>query len=445
MTPRWRPGDDELDAVARSLDVDAPGADRTEHNRTAILAAAATRKPPARYSAAPFVAAGLALAAVATVALVIGARTAAPIAQAPSQLVTPIGVARFERVTDWPDYVVRVDDGAIAVQVGKLAARERFRVKTADAEVEVRGTKFDVGVETGRLTSVAVYEGRVEVRTTDQQVVILLAGERWAPVQTARRDEADLPGRPPELSPPSDHPATAAPAATANRAATTTAAHAATAPPDHATTAAHTTTTDRAATTAPAITWAPARPAVPPTRASSDRANQPAPGAPPAHGAPHDPAGALHNSASAPHEVDARVPPSPPPPAAPGEAEFRAGWAALRAGDPAAAATAFGTACKTAQSDAIGEDACFWAGAAAKRAGTMAAARAALAQFLRRFPTSGRAAEASALLGWMLYDAGELDAAEPLFRRAEHDRVPKVRDSATRGLTAIDRKRHGTP
>lgn len=199
MTGRWIPGDDELDAIARALDMDAPGpdrADRTEHNRTAILAAAATRTQQARRSAAPFVVAGIAIAAAAAVVLVIGARTTAPttapIAQLPRQVVTPLGAARFERVTDWPDYVVRVDDGTIAVQVDRLAAAERFRVKTADAEVEVRGTRFDVGVETGRLTSVAVHEGRVEVRTTDQQVVILSAGERWTPTQTAQRDAVEV-------------------------------------------------------------------------------------------------------------------------------------------------------------------------------------------------------------------------------------------------------------
>lgn len=425
MTARWVPGDDELDAVAHTLDAGAPGADRVESIRTAILASAATRKQKARTSAAPLVAAGIALAAAATVALVISTRTRAPIgnpiAEAPRQRITPIGIARFERVADWPDYVVRVDDGKLAVQVEKLAANERFRVKTADAEVLVRGTRFDVGVETGRLTSVAVHEGRVEVRRTDQQVVILSAGESWAPVQTAQRDEVDLPARPP-MMPPGDRATTADHAATSATTAATTTAHANTA--DHASTADHTTKT------APADA---SRPAAQPNRASSDQANHLENPPPVGSRTPQSGVQDAHGTA-----------PISPLPAAPGEAEFRAGWAALRAGDPAAAATAFATACKTVHSDAIGEDACFWAGAAAKRAGDTATARAALSQFVQRFPTSSRAAEASALLGWLLYDAGELDAAEKLFQKAEHDPVPKVRDSATRGLTAIDRKRHGT-
>jgi len=482
MTARWVPGDVELDAVARTLDADAPSADRVEHIRTAILASAATRKQKARYSAVPFVAAGIAIAAAATVVLVIGTHSgertstpANPVAATPRQLITPIGIARFERVADWPDYMVRIDDGKLAVQVGKLATGERFRVKTADADIEVRGTKFDVGVETGRLTSVAVHDGRVEVRRTDQQVVILSAGESWAPVQTARRDQADLRGRTPDLSPPGDQvpsadhtttadhatttatatqSVTAAPSVTADHAATgahaatvdqatnanhrTTTTHATTADhvatsaitTDHATNADHASTADHTTTTAPVDA---SRPAPQPNRASNDQANHLENPPPAGSCTPQSGVQDAHGTAAI-----------SPLPAAPGEAEFRAGWAALRTGDPAAAATAFATACKTVHSDAIGEDACFWAGAAAKRAGDTATARAALSQFVQRFPTSSRAAEASALLGWLLYDAGELDVAEKLFQKAEHDPVPKVRDSATRGLTAIDRKRHGT-
>jgi len=49
------------------------------------------------------------------------------------------------------------------------------------------------------------------------------------------------------------------------------------------------------------------------------------------------------------------------------------------------------------------------------------------------------------LLGWIVYDAGDLDGAEKLFQQAKLDRVPQVRDSAQRGLTAIQRKRQGRP
>lgn len=45
------------------------------------------------------------------------------------------------------------------------------------------------------------------------------------------------------------------------------------------------------------------------------------------------------------------------------------------------------------------------------------------------------------LLGWILFEADDLDGAERRFKQAANDRVPKVRESATRGITAIDRTR----
>ncbi|MEO8705197.1 MAG: hypothetical protein ABI867_34445 [Kofleriaceae bacterium] len=142
------------------------------------------------------------------------------------------------------------------------------------------------------------------------------------------------------------------------------------------------------------------------------------------------------------------VPVTPPPrllAATPGELEFRTGVAALRAGDAAIATKSFAAACTAARGNALAEDACFWFGAAAKRAGQTAVAREALTSFGQRFPTSGRAGEAAALLGWILYDAGELGAAEAKFRGAANDRVPKVKESAERGLAAITRKRSTAP
>lgn len=113
---------------------------------------------------------------------------------------------------------------------------------------------------------------------------------------------------------------------------------------------------------------------------------------------------------------------------------------AWRNGDPGAAAASFATACTTAQS-ALAEDACFWVGAAARRANQVVVARDALGRFLQRFPSSSRAGEAAALLGWILFEAGDLDGAGRRFKQAANDRVPKVRESATRGIAAIDRTR----
>jgi len=140
-----------------------------------------------------------------------------------------------------------------------------------------------------------------------------------------------------------------------------------------------------------------------------------------------------------PQPAEVAAPPATPP-STPGEAEFRAGVIALRNGDGAAAAASFATACSTAPA-ALAEDACFWVGAAARRAGQTAMARDALARFLQRFPTSARTGEASALLGWILFESGDLTGAELRFQHATGDRVPKVRESAAKGLQAIERKR----
>jgi TolA-binding protein len=379
MTARWVPEDNELDAVARTLEANVPAPEIAEQLRTKVLANAIVQHQQSRRSAAPFAIAGVALAAAAAIIVWLGHSDHAR----PKQVIASIGVALFERTSDWPDLVVHLDDGQIDVQVAQLDAGDRFRVTTLDAEVEVRGAHFEVGAEHDRLQRVVVREGRVEVRPKDQQVVILSAGESWNAPKLVQRDEV--------LPPPT--PATPATPAT---------------PP----------TPIVPASVPPIVAAAPTAHAKPPRVATSPEPVAPAPPAP----APLAPAVA-------------------PTLAKPGEAEFRAGWAALRTGDASAAAKAFSTACNEALHAPLGEDACFWTGAAAKRAGDAAAARVALEYFLKHFPTSPRATEASALLGWLLYDAGELDAAEQDFHRAEHDRVPKVRDSAQRGLTAIQRKR----
>jgi TolA-binding protein len=367
MSTRWIPDDTELDELARALPPHEATRDAAEQNRTALLAAAATRTQQPPRSILPYAIGGAAIAAAAAVAIWLAVRPSSEteqVALVPAkQVITPIGAARYERVTDWDDFVVRLDDGKLSIQVATLAAGERFRVKTADAEVEARGARFVIGADQGRIASVAVQEGRAEIRVIGQQVIVLAAGETWAPTRTAIRDDVDLRLPAPVVPPP------------------------------------------------PITPKPPAKPAK------------------------------LATTKPAPPKLEAPPAPAIPPPPQPGEAEFRAGMTALRAGDPRGAQTSFASACTIARKDAFGEDACFWSGAAAKRAGDAAVARAALSAYLHDFPASARAAEAAALLGWIVYDAGELDAAEKLFERAVHDRVPQVRESAERGLTAIRRKR----
>jgi ferric-dicitrate binding protein FerR (iron transport regulator) len=73
--------------------------------------------------------------------------------------------------------------GAAHLVVAKLSNGQRFVVDTEDAEVEVRGTVFDVAVKVGppecpRRTAVAVTEGAVEVRSRGKKLV-LRPGDTW--------------------------------------------------------------------------------------------------------------------------------------------------------------------------------------------------------------------------------------------------------------------------
>jgi hypothetical protein len=282
-------------------------------------------------------------------------------------------------------------EGRLLVAVASLDADDRFTLATVDAELETRGARFVVDADRDRLTEVAVEEGVVELRVIDQRSVFLAAGQNWrAPTKTAQLDILlPTPVKPepskvavPETLPPRSEPRKQ-PAARREGIATR--------PPE------------------------PLRDAVAPVE---PRPAEPKPEAPPKPGEPR-----------------------PEPPPKPGELEFRRGWTALRSGDAATAATAFRSACDQLGADTLGEDACYWTGVAARRAGRTADARVALAAFVQRFPSSSRAGEASALLGWILYEAGELDAAERSFRRAASDRVPSVKASADKGLEAITRKR----
>ncbi|HLK37547.1 MAG TPA: FecR domain-containing protein, partial [Polyangiaceae bacterium] len=81
--------------------------------------------------------------------------------------------------------LLRLDTGSIDLVVAKLAAGQRFIVRTPDSEVEVRGTQFRVAVVApeascggGVRTRVVVTEGTVVVRH-DAVETRLPAGEQW--------------------------------------------------------------------------------------------------------------------------------------------------------------------------------------------------------------------------------------------------------------------------
>jgi Tetratricopeptide repeat len=138
----------------------------------------------------------------------------------------------------------------------------------------------------------------------------------------------------------------------------------------------------------------------------------------------------------------ASVVPSPPSTRAehlPRPASFERAWRLLNAGRAADAAEAFRDVEAKSRGDAIVEDALFWRGVSLERADRPADARAVLLQFTSRFPHSERIGEASAMLGWILLEAGDMDEARRAFERAENDKVDRVRASARSGLARLGR------
>jgi TolA-binding protein len=138
-----------------------------------------------------------------------------------------------------------------------------------------------------------------------------------------------------------------------------------------------------------------------------------------------------------------RVLPAPvaAPARRPVEVLFEEGWRALAAGELDRAAERFEQSARSAPQDPLAEDAWFWNATTLARAGRATAATDALEAFLGRYPRSPRRGEASAVLGWLLLDAGDVAGAEARFRAAADDRVETVRASAKKGLEAISRRR----
>ncbi len=123
------------------------------------------------------------------------------------------------------------------------------------------------------------------------------------------------------------------------------------------------------------------------------------------------------------------------------EHAFEQGWAALRKGQYQKAARLLEDAVDAEGGSALAEDASFWRAVAYARAGMNDRATKALVEYLEQYPASARVGEASAMLGWQQFNAGDLDGAELHFQAAKHDKVARVRQSAQKGLAAIQAKR----
>ena len=133
----------------------------------------------------------------------------------------------------------------------------------------------------------------------------------------------------------------------------------------------------------------------------------------------------------------ASAPAAPSPTARPIERLFQEGWAALSAGEPGRAAELLDKAALADPADPLAEDAAYWRAVALGRDGRGPASASALGAFLARYPRSARAGEASAMLGWLLLDEGDVDGAGRAFRAAAADPAEAVRRSAQKGLGVI--------
>lgn len=121
----------------------------------------------------------------------------------------------------------------------------------------------------------------------------------------------------------------------------------------------------------------------------------------------------------------------------PEEVAFDDGWAAMRANRFTQAARAFARVQVLSPTGPLAEDASYWYAVALARAGQPVPAQNAFRDHLDAFPTSRRAGEVSAMLGWLLVEAGEMREAMQRFRAASTDPDAEVRASARAGLEAI--------
>ncbi len=432
----------QLAALTRAnLPLVVPDAETAQRARGALLtAAAAARRDhvPATSPWRRWLALGvpaLALAAVLTFVLVGTLREDATYR---GTVTASADGTTFRRTSGAPDEVVRLSSGVLTVRVSPLASGERFRVVTADGEVEVRGTEFEVEAVEDRLRSVRVIHGRVEVRAAGAAPQILVAGERWD-LRLAAEDPAPAPGSvvaqavaQPEAPP-------VAPADTQPVAPTVALADAQPVAPTVAEAVAPVAPTRTTVTTeeptGPVVTGrtdAPSRPRGTPSSGSPSSGS-------PSSGSPSS--GSSTPSPRPPTAPAISTGSATPPPVArrPIEVLLDQGWSALSAGDAAAAAEAFEAAAKSDPSDPLAEDAWFWNASALVRLKS-ADAIGALEKFIKRYAKSPRTGEARAMLGWLVLPS-DVDRAEGLFQAAAGDRSATVRASAAKGLLAVERKR----
>jgi TolA-binding protein len=182
-----------------------PSAARREEVRTAVLAAGSLvmrARPAPRSHRSPRGTTVLAIAAAAAAALLALPDASPPPPPPVTASVHNHGTvharagARFARLSAAPDEIIRLEDGTIEIDVAPLHPGDRLVVLVGDAELEVRGTRFEVVAASDRLVAVSVQHGRVDVRPGSGAPASLAAGQSWRPPTPA------LAPLPPAIEPP---------------------------------------------------------------------------------------------------------------------------------------------------------------------------------------------------------------------------------------------------
>lgn len=335
------------------------------------------------------------------------------------------------------DEVVELASGTMTFDVPELAADRGFVVVTSDVEIDARAASLTAVAGDGKLVSIAVLSGRVEVRRKDGAPVTLTAGQQWSPASSATRASTGAPAVGPQaglqgarelaraeapkrdeasgLAPSKRGPTSSEPA---RRARTVEAARA-----------------EVDAVEAPADE----------SRARTDEAEAAEGDAAKAEAAKTDaakaePSKADASSALATPEIPAR-PRTVGSASTPAERAFAEGWERLRSGDVRGATARFDEAELLAAGASIAEDASYWRAVALARAKRSDDAIRAMTAYLDRHGGSARAGELRVALGWLLYERGALDAADGRFAEALDDASPHVRERAERGKKAIENAR----
>jgi TolA-binding protein len=406
-----------LRELAKQLPYERPEPARVDAVRSALLVAATTPEEPRR-SRWPLAGGAFAFGAVAAAAVVllVVQRGPAPSPSTPPEHRSSIEAstaADFDRqithTATGIDEVVRIRGGRVSLSVGALAAGERVRIVTGNAEIEGIG-RYEVAVTADQIRAVTVAEGTATIRVVGHQAVFLAAGQTWtAPVITADVQPARPVAGPDEAS-------------SGPRVREKVQAH-----PD-----------DVARGEAP-LPAAIAR-AEAPLPAAIARGEAPLPAATESTSTettPTTPATPTTQETPPATQATPRGVPTIPPIKTSLEQHFATGMQLFKAGKAAEAARELGVAADSGSDDPLATDARYFQALAFTKAGRKTEAEGALVAFLDHAPHSVRRGRAAVLLGRLIAERGDRASAKAWFESATHDADPAVVSAAKAGLASV--------